>query len=451
MKRPNILLIQSDQHAPTALSCRGNPYVRTPNLDRLAAGGVSFANAYCTSPVCTPARASIATGRMPHELGINVNERAVPADVPTVGHMVTAAGYKAAWAGKWHVPENYPQHVDEIPGFENLLFDMPNGWHLGANVDAPTADRAIKFIRGPHERPFLLTASFYNPHDICYWVMDQGHEVFNKLYPEMGSWLSGPSDPPATAPELPPLPTNFELPDVESEFVEFCRHRGHYGNEIDWTHTWDELHWRRYLYAYHRFVEHTDATVGRVLGALRESGLEDDTLVIYTCDHGEGVATHRWVVKLMLYENPVKVPLIVRWPAGIARRGLDCEHIVSALDVPATIADYAGTAMPKECGGVSLRGIIENPSAPGRDYAVTELQPDPQRLEHKGRLLRTKRYKYMAFSHGRNPEMLFDLQDDPGETRNLAVQSSAAGELVRHRRMLQDWIARSGDDFTLGG
>jgi arylsulfatase A-like enzyme len=142
------------------------------------------------------------------------------------------------------------------------------------------------------------------------------------------------------------------------------------------------------------------------------------------------------------------VPFIARWPGSVPAGVVDREHLVSGIDVLPTLCDYAGVEFP-EVTGMSLRPLIDNPQAPGRPYLVAELCPDTKDLTMQGRMLRTARYKYVAFSRGRDPEMLFDLREDPGETRNLARDPARRGELERHRASLRSWCVQSRDSFVV--
>ena len=424
--RPNILFLMTDQQTLRAMSAYGNRYLRTPHMDSIAAGGVRFEKSYCTAPVCGPARSSLITSRMPHETGVEINGQTPDPSIPTMGHIFREAGYVTAWAGKWHLPKSYPQ--GPVPGFEYLSVPEGTKFRLGAQTDGPVADEAIAFLRRRHERPFLLGVSLHNPHDIC-WSVRQ--------------------DPPEPIDErlLPPLPANFEIDPNEPEFIGVCRRRTEYGPEILYTKDWDKTRWRQYLYQYYRHAEQVDVEIGRILRTLRQRGLADDTLIVFTSDHGEGAAAHRWVVKLMLYEEPVTVPLVVSWKGVTPAGRVDSTHLVSGLDVLPTMCDYAGIGLRDDFEGMSLRPLIEHPRRPGREFVVTELQPDTGDLRKKGRMLRTHRYKYVVFSQGENREMLFDLENDPGEMDNLAGKSSAKRELERCRTLLQDWIAQTEDHF----
>ena len=434
--RPNLLLFLTDQQARATIGAYGNRHVRTPHMDAIAAAGVCFTHSYCTSPVCSPARASQVTGRMPHEVGVDVNDLPLTPGIPVMGDIFRDAGYETAWTGKWNLPDSYPELPDAIPGFDNLNAQIHPLPSFGTRADRRVAAAAMKFLAGEHRQPFLLVVSIMNPHDICYWIMDRAAELEQLLGDAPGEKV------------LPPLPPNFAVDPDEPEFIAKCRQQEIYGPEMLWTKRWTEQQWRSYLYAYYRFVEQADARVGDVLSALRESGLDASTLVLLTSDHGEGLAAHRWVTKLMLYEESVTVPLLLRWPGHIPANTRDETHLVSALDLLPTMCDYAGVEPPAGIRGTSLRPLVEQPDLPGVEFVVSELQPDPERTQMRGRMVRSTRYKYVIFSEGRNPEMLFDLQNDPLETNNLAYQGKMQDEVTRHRALLRRWIEETGDLFT---
>ncbi|MFW6059458.1 MAG: sulfatase [Phycisphaeraceae bacterium] len=424
--RPNILFVFTDQQSLRAMGAYGNAYMRTPHMDALAAEGVRFVNSYCAAPVCGPSRASIVTGRMPHQVGVDFNDLPLREGVPTLGEVFREAGYAAAWAGKWHLSDGFMSAPDTA-GFESLALPQPS--RLGDVSDAPITDAAIAYLQREHDQWFLLAVSYVNPHDICHWIIN---------------------DWPDPAPEraLPPLPASFEVASDEPAFIRECRQRTHYGGEAQRTRDWNEARWRAYLKAYACYVERVDHEVGRLMRALRERGLDDDTLVIFTSDHGEGMAAHRWVVKLMFWEEVAGVPLIARWPghvpAGEQRRQLAC-----GVDLLPMMCDYAGIEPPEGVVGRSLRSAIEDAAAPSQPFVVSELQPDTDDAAKIGRMLRTPRFKYIVFSRGDRREMLFDIEADPNEMRDLATDAAHAATLTQHRDLLCDWMARTGDHFPV--
>ncbi len=446
--RPNVLLLLTDQQTMRAMSAYGNRHLHTPNMDALAQSGTRFEISYCTSPVCGPARSSIVTGRMPHETGVELNGATPDPSIPNLGQIFQAAGYETAWAGKWHLPASYVRPPKgTIPGFECLYVPEGTGFRLGEQTDPAVTDQAVAFLQQEHDRPWLLAVSLHNPHDICWWVREEPIQPVNMHL-------------------MPPLPDNFSIAPNEPEFLTDCRKPKKYGVEQQYTADWDETQWRAYLYSYYRLTEQVDRCIGRVMHTLKARGLTQNTLVVFTSDHGEGVAEHQFVVKLTPYDGAASVPLICSWPGAIPEGQVDADHPVSAIDILPTMCDYAEVPSP-EVTGVSLRPWIGKgvrthlPERPGgcfaqmspdpfsdRECVVCELMPFREQPHRLGRILRTSRFKYLAFTDGDRPEMLFDMRADPGETKNLAYDSGHTDELKRHRGLLREWIKQTDDDFT---
>jgi arylsulfatase A-like enzyme len=188
-------------------------------------------------------------------------------------------------------------------------------------------------------------------------------------------------------------------------------------------------------------VEDVDRQVGQLMDALRKAGLEENTIVVFTSDHGEGLGSHRWTGKMMYYEEEVAVPLIVSWKGVTPAGRIDRQHLVSALDVLPTLCDYAGVKPPDVMRGRSLRGAIEKPDQPGAECVVSEMAAGGLGGAGRSFMVRTAKYKYMVFPQPRGErfEMLFDLEADPGEMKSLAGEAALAGELERHRQLLAQW------------
>ncbi len=413
-KRPNVLIITTDQQRVDAMSAVGNKWVKTPNMDSLAANGVYFMNSYSPYPLCSPARSALHAGRPPHEIGVDHNSMPVDSKIPLSGQVFREAGYDTGYAGKWHCPEVYP--TGSIAGYDSLNTTTRVG-KLAQVVDEGTMSATVEFIRRKRDKPFIAVASFINPHDICL-PAGEASPLLDQLWQRY--------QPPAGA-ELPPLPTNFG--DTQGLPEGFARRPKHDG--------WDENQWRKYIYAYYRMVEDVDRQVGQVLQALRESGQEDNTVIVFTSDHGEGLASHRWTGKMMYYQEEAAVPLIVSWKGVTPGGRIDREHLVSALDVLPTICDYAGVKGPAVMRGQSLRSVIDRPKEAGHEHVVSEMANGPARSF----MVRTKQYKYMVFpaASGQKQEMFFDMPADPGEMKNLAAEPALAKEIERHRKLLADW------------
>jgi len=275
VQKPNILLIFTDQQNIKMMSSMGNPYLSTPNMDKLAREGVMFAQSYCTSPVCGPARSSIISGRMPHETGVEWNGDSMNPNIVNAGEIFRKAGYNTIWAGKWHLPESYPQRAaskqKEIRGFDPLPFRDPEikNWMLGAETDSPLTEAVVDFIgQYDKESPFFLAVSYHNPHDICFYPRKAGWVSENDSLLEIrhyGFKYRLP-DPIAIHPDhftnLPPLPPNHEIGLGEPSFVSDKR-KDHdvYGMETKLANMeFSEKEWRGYFNAYCRLTEMVDET-----------------------------------------------------------------------------------------------------------------------------------------------------------------------------------------------
>ena len=405
-KRPNVLLILCDQLGLDAIGAHGFADARTPNLDRLVRGGTTFLESHSTNPVCSPARSSIMTGCMPVETGVITNGRPIHASRPNVGQWLRRSGYETLYCGKWHLPGGYQAKID---GFDVL----PAGMGQGDLGDTIVSNACAAWLKnrgrgGPAAaKPFLMVASFMQPHDICYW----GNARANRMPPNLPlpfERLRG---------RLPKLPPNHRSRPKEPQRLAQRRVR-----------EYTEDMWRYYLYIYARQVEMLDADVGRVLDAVEAAGLGDETVILFTADHGDGRARHLHVSKWYPYDEAVKVPMVVSCPGRVAEGAKDAVHLVSGVDVMPTICDYAGVEPPKTCRGRSLRPLSEGRRVPWRECVVSEWMV-------QGRMVRTPRYKYARYE-GDPVEMLFDMQADPWETKNLAEEAGHAALLGKHRKLL---------------
>jgi len=439
--KPNILFVFTDQQTISAMSCSGNKYLHTPAMDQLGASGVRFEQSYCSAPVCAPSRSSIITSRMPHETGFNYNVSPVgnsyTIKFKNMGEIFRDAGYQTVWGGKWHLPESYPLRskstYDSIPGFDILPFydstkNWPE-WGYGDTTDTYLADAAVSFIENyTDEKPFLLSVSFNNPHDIC--IVPRKPE----RYPF-----------PDNIEELPPLPNNSNVINDEPELIQRKRNLEYYGDEIVYTKDYNNEDWQNYIYHYYRMTERVDKEIGRVINAIKKKGIEDNTLIIFTSDHGDGAGSHQWAAKLNLYEESTKVPFIIAWKGKIAPAVN--RTLISGLDVLPTMCDYAGIEISESFLGKSLKPVIENPEVDLNNFIVTELATDPKNPTWKGRMIRMNQYKYNLYSKGERNEQLFDLSKDPGEMNNLAYDSNFQDvkELLRHG--LVSWMEETNDNF----
>jgi choline-sulfatase len=406
----NILLIFTDQQHIDTIAAGGCRHVQTPALDRLKNSGVSFTQSYSANPLCSPARSAVFTGRTSSECAVHVNGRSIRSDIPNLGQWFSEyTDYETFYAGKWHLPRSY---TSKIPGFKVINTGIGGFGYLCDTV----MSRACEcFLRNRSKsKPFLLIASFMQPHDICEWLRLNMNNPDKLRYPELAG-------------ELPKLPDNFVFDENEPDTIRRIRQ----GNE-PFKGNWDKEQWRYYRWSYYRNIEHVDAEIGRVLQALKESGHAKDTLVVLTSDHGEGMGHHQMVRKSCFYDESAKVPLLFSWPGYILENKNDVTHIVSGLNIMPTLCDYAGIKSPANMRGVSLRAILEAGGGLGRDCIVSEVS------SNSGRMVRTQNWKYITYKDD-TTEQLFDMKNDPGETKNIAADPQYASILTEHRKLLQQW------------
>lgn len=465
IQKPNILLIFTDQQNINAMSVAGNPHLHTPSMDQLAADGVRFTEVYCASPVSGPSRASMVTGFMPSEIGMDWNDQSrFKPGTETVGDLFSKNGYRTLWAGKWHIPEIYPQRskdrVIRQYGFEFLPFwDAPNqDWLLGAQTDPPLTTAVVDFLdHYVEERPFFLSVSYHNPHDICMFPRKVGWETTSEeklLIRPFGKYKL--PDPLGTHPcslsNLPSMPDNYNKTGEEPEFVTDKRTKENpYGDEVQLAAGFSDLEWQAYLNSYYRLTELVDKEIGKIVEALKRNHLYDNTLIVFTSDHGDGMGAHKWAAKLSLYQESVQVPMIVVVPGKNKMAKVDATHLVSLTDIVPTFYDYAGIKSEKKLAGRSLKRIIESSDTEWRTFVVTELADDLKDKTRKGRMVRTQCYKYNIYTSGKKNEQLFDLKSDPGETVNLAYRKEYSSVMEQHRLLLRQWIKERNDNFKAEG
>ena len=435
-KKPNILFIVVDQQHAEMLSCAGNPNLKTPAMDSLAASGARFSLSYCADPVCVPSRYSMMTGTMPSRVRMETNEDSNKSKVSpallqnTMGQIFSKAGYETIYGGKAH----FPMSIEDA-GFKQ--YERKNEADLAGKG---LTKNSVKFIRQPHDKPFLMVSSFINPHDICFMAITSAKKPGTITGPkplmEAMKMPAGVTREDFFGKICPPLPTNYAIPLGEPEAILAADQRGfrvHARNE------WSEEQWRMHRWTYARLTETVDTEIGEVLKALKETGLDENTLVVFTSDHGDMDASHRLEHKSVLYDEASRVPFIVSWK-GVTKAGLiDKEHLVSTgLDIIPTLCDFAGIPLPTELKGRSVRALAEGRTpASWRETIVTE--------NGGSRMLRSARYKYVVYATGKRNEMLTDMNEDPGEMKNLALDPAFASVLTEHRRLLKEWYPANGE------
>jgi arylsulfatase A-like enzyme len=430
--RPNILVITTDQQSAFAMGCAGNPHVKTPAMDALAERGVRFEKAYASNPICVPSRTSYMTGTMSHENGVDYNGDHVPfahERFPILAGIFREAGYDTGHFGKWHIPHDIRD--TDWSGFNTCAAVRDNA------VDHEIVRPCLDFITTKRETPFLAFASFVNPHDIC--------EMARILTVLPDQLKNGDIPKIPEVDMLPPLPENWTRPEDEPEAV--LNHytlestRGIYPSR-EWGGV-EDPRWRQYLWAYYRLVELVDRRIGELLDGLGAAGLAENTLILFTSDHGDGMTRHRWTQKTLFYDEVARVPFILSWPGITSPGAINTDHLLNlGTDLFPTLLDVAGMEKPTRLKGLSAFPAASGQrNSPGHGFIVSEnnLQPKWEtRGDVSGRMIRTQRFKYVRYSAGANREQLFDMEADPLEMRNLVKDPKFADVLNEHRRMARE-------------
>ena len=439
----NILFITADQ-----LSFRAFPsaYAHTPNLNRIAAGAVSFNRCYTPCPMCQPARAAYWTGRYPHETTVISNGGAFRDEVTnpalvTVGDVFRAAGYETVHFGKKHDAGALRGFACAAEKTADVTGPAAFPYTRDTKADRYTADEAAAWLSKPKDKPFLAAVEFVNPHNICDWV---GHN-------------EGVHDNAAGTGDLPPLPENYDFGDIANrprsmQYI-CCAHR-----RQTQTTGWTDDNFRAYVKAYCHYLEVFDRELGLVLDALEASGQADDTVILFTADHGDHMAARGMTTKhAALYEEVMRVPMLIKLPGGQARQ---VDAPTSLLDLFPTFCGIAGIEAPEGLRGLDLlgrhdgiggwhdEGIVPyaaDGSLAARDAVFGEWHTEWGYTVAPGRMAATRSWKYNRFIN--DGEELFDLVNDPFETKNLANDAAYAAQLADMRARLAAHIEATGDDF----
>ena len=465
MKRPNILVLYTDQQRWDALGANGNRQIKTPHMDGLAAEGLNYDHHFVQNPVCMPSRLSFLAGQYPSTLRITHMAVPVPEDTVILPHLLRNYGYRSANIGKLHflphanrdhrqphpaygfdhleisdepgcyedayrawVRRTAPEQLDKVSlglppmagfwnekmGYKDTVphpperFDHFVGPFRGASNmthSAFVAEQTCEYLRAQRDGPFLCIAGFYNPH--APWVVPQ--EYLDLYDPAAMPVPLFPPELDARRAGKPGLPAN---------------------NPDQLMAGLDDACLRRVRQGYYAMVSEVDHHVGRILACLRELGIADDTIVVFISDHGEFMGEHlRYGKGYPAPDCISRVPLIVRYPRGISRPGKTISEIVEAVDVLPTLLEWAGIPVPAHLQGLPL------PTAEGQSGRASAL------LECAGwKALRTREHRYISKADG--GEVLIELAGDPGEYHNLAADPGHAAALSDCRReMLRRLIA----------
>jgi choline-sulfatase len=467
MRRPNILLIVTDQQRAETLACYGNTFVQAPNLNRLASESVVFRNAYCTDPVCTPSRASIFTGLWPHTHGCVANNIALSPETRTIAEWM-GDSYRRAYFGKWHLGDElsaqhgFEEWVSIEDGIYRKYYSKPedrerrSDYHgfLVANGFLPDeiapdgtrvfsrefsaalaepytkaaflGGRASRYLRDYDDpKPFFLTVSFLEPHP-------PNFSAFNSLY----------------EPDQVPVSPAFNVPpgdDAPAYLIRKAREFAKRGNRGYPART--EQDWRRSCANYYGLVTLVDRSVGRILEALETSGRSEDTLVVFVSDHGEMLGEHGLARKDVVYEGALRVPLMFRLPGRKSSHRM-IDGRVSLVDLAPTLADFAGVSVPDQTQGRSRRAAIEGMEGLEGNDVFIDWDSRQEFVHRPSRTIITgDGWKMNVCPDDRG--LLFNLHDDPHELRNLFRDPAQRDRIADLTARLGRWQVETGDGMPL--
>ncbi len=445
MEKPrNLLFLFSDQHTPAVTGCYGDAVVATPNIDRLAAEGVRFTNAYCPSPVCVPSRMSMLTGRWPHRQECWTNDDILRSDLPTWPHALGAAGAWPVLIGRMHAmgpdqlhgyaERHVGEHSPNWPGTSRhslgvlagtndpqpeSLEKAGRGYGAYQAKDEAVTAAAVRWLAEEAPRhaaagtPFALTVGLMLPHPP--YVVDR--EAYDAV--------AGRVPPPRLGPEA-----------ADHPFHTWWREdRGIAGASDEAV--------ARARTAYWGLVGRMDEMIGQILEALEATGLMDDTLVVYASDHGDHVGERGLFWKHTFYEESVKVPLVMRLP-GVLPEGAVRDEVVNLTDLGQTMIEAMGGAPLPHADGRSFWRLAQDVAAPWQSVTFSEYCTDTVPAWTGGRavqqrMVRAGDHKLVVYNGA--PDQLFDLAADPDETRDLADDPAMAGVLsdLRARIAADGW------------
>ncbi|MBM3969474.1 MAG: sulfatase [Planctomycetes bacterium] len=448
----NVLFVVSDDLCPR-LGCYGDPLVKSPNIDRLAARGVRFERAYCQFPLCNPSRASFLTGLRPDSTGVFENSTQFRKNVPdhvTLPQTFQKAGYFVARVGKLYhygVPAQIgTDGLDDPPSWQERInprgrdkddedkiftlnpkaegparFGGTLSW-LAADgedseqTDAKSAVAAIKLMEQHRDKPFFIACGFFRPHT-PYVAPKKWFEMY-----------------PLDKIKLPILAANYKEGVPEPAFLSSKKEQENISDELR----------KQAIQAYHASTSFMDAQVGQLLDGLDRLKLADKTIVVFFSDHGYHLYEHGLWQKMSLFENSARVPLLISVP-GSKQAGKSSRRPVELIDLHPTLAELCGLKTHTPLDGKSLKPLLDDPNAAWDKPALTQVtrgtptmtNAPPTKPSIVGRSIRTERFRYTEWNSGDKGTELYDHDSDPGELKNLANDAAHAATVAAMRKELR--------------
>lgn len=442
INKPNILFITTDQQNCSTLGCYGGQVVESPNIDRLANEGVLLTHAYVTCPLCVPSRGSIMSGRYPHVTKIMVNDdgRAInyPQEISGLSDVLNANGYDCAYFGKWHLGnDELPQHGFNA-GWQTFLRESYEDWLIETNQfqfpdpltahrraivpeelahDTYVANTSAKFItERKSSKPFALWCALRAPHD-----------------PYVGPYTNRYS------PETVVLPISIEDTLKGKPTAQKNNWSKRYQLVVENIQQKEDF--KDVIARYWGLSYFVDTNVGRVLKALKEAGLEDDTIVVFHSDHGDMMGEHNMITKgPYMYEATNRVPFIIRYPRKIPQ-GLKMNGLFSLVDIAPTILELAGIEHKEKFDGISAADAIITAQEEFREAVFAEMY---EVLDQRSVIfsVRTKEWKYNMYLG--DQDELYDMKNDPYEMNNLAEKERYVKLVKEMQGLIINWMQDTG-------
>ncbi|MBD3413837.1 MAG: sulfatase-like hydrolase/transferase [Candidatus Aminicenantes bacterium] len=473
-QKPNILFIMTDDHASHALSCYGSQINKTPHIDRIASGGIRFNNCFCTNSICAPSRATILTGKYSHLNGVRDNRLEFDSAQMTFPKLLRESGFQTAMIGKWHL-KSAPSGFDYwnvLPGqghyYNPDLIEMGQKKRASGYVTDILTDIALDYLENKRnkDQPFLLMLHHKAPHRN--WQPALRH--LNKydqtkfpepetLFDEYASRSRAAQQQEMTLKDHMHLQYDLKMgppPERMTEQQKAAWEKA-YGPKRDAFQKnnpqgKERVRWKyqRYMQDYLGCISSVDENVGRVLDFLDQKGLADNTLVVYTSDQGFYLGDHGWFDKRFMYEESLRMPLLMMLPGQIQANTTD-DHLVTNLDFAPTFLELSDVIIPEEMQGISLASLIKSePVHKWRDaiyYHYYEYPAVHMVKRHYG--IRTQRYKLIHFYYDIDAWELYDLKKDPHELHNVIQDPSYSDILVELKSKLNSLQNRYKDSQEL--
>ena len=459
MKKPNLIYIQSDQHNPAIMGCAGDPIIDTPNLDKLANRGTIIQNAYAASPICVPSRMAAITGLKPHQSEVWTNDQILNSAIPTYAHSLGANGYKPVQVGRMHF-----NGIDQYHGFSERLVGDHGHNHLGSSKN-PGTHGELNGTAGPNRISLKASGigqTAYQVHDeivtaeTVKYIDDLGNKKIDNQPISLSIGLMLPHQPfIASKEDYEKYEKKVGMPKIPPTLLDECHPYIKWWRQRTGIEEVTEEEIVRCRIAYYALVDRMDKIIGSILDSLERNGLMENTMIVYTSDHGEQLGEHGLWWKQTFYENSVKVPAIISWP-GHLPEGQVLNSVVNQYDLIATMLDASNSPKLPRSNGKSLLEHLKDPkNSEWENIAFSEYCMDDSSVNDfsgnlmgndvhakeggvQNRMVRKDNYK-LIYYHGYEAQ-LFDLDSDPDELNDLSNNNNyldKKNELLE--LLLKDW------------